>query len=254
MAPRVLIIVLCYNGVNLTLACLESLGRISYPDADVLVVDNASSDGTPAKVRAAFPQAELIETGVNGGFAAGNNVGLRRALERGYDYALLLNNDTEVAPDFLDLLVTAAEADPHIGAVGPLICYYERPEVIWSAGGLIDWRNGTSSMRGIGERDAGQYAAPAQVDFVTGCALLCRRAALQRAGLLDERFFMYGEDFDICARLALAGWKLQVGEDLLARHEAQRASRTSRRHLYWHVTSLLKVWTSAAFWRYWRRA
>ena len=63
---------------------------------------------------------------------------------------------------------------------------------------------------------------------------------------------MYGEDFDICARTQLAGWKLQVGEDLLARHKAQRASRSSKKHLYWHVTSLLKVWSSAVFWRYLR--
>jgi N-acetylglucosaminyl-diphospho-decaprenol L-rhamnosyltransferase len=82
--------------------------------------------------------------------------------------------------------------------------------------------------------------------------MLFRSQAYRQIGGFDERFFMYGEDFDICARTQLAGWKLQVGEDLLARHEAQRASRSSRKHLYWHVTSLLKVWTSGAFWRYLR--
>ena len=256
MAPRVLIIVLCYNGVDLTLACLESLGRISYPDADVLVVDNASSDGTPARVRAAFPRAEVIETGVNGGFAAGNNVGLRRALERGYDYALLLNNDTEVAPDFLDLLVAAAEADPQIGAAGPLICYYEQPEVIWSAGGVIDWRNGTSSMRGIGERDSGQYAAPAQVDFVTGCALLCKRAALERAGLLDERFFMYYEETEWCVRIGRAGMRIVHVPAARLLHKIPLNDRSDRPYVAYYMTRnrLLFLRQTLAPARTWLRA
>lgn len=208
MAPRVLIIVLCYNGIDLTLACLDSLSRISYSDAHVLVVDNASRDATPARVRERFPQAQVIETGANLGFAAGNNVGLRYALDHGYDYALLLNNDTEVAPDFLSALVDAAEADEQIGVVGPTIYYHERPDMIWTAGGQIDWQHGTSSMLGIGTLDQGQYALPAEVDFVSGCALLCKRAALERAGLLDERFFMYYEETEWCVRAARAGMRL----------------------------------------------
>jgi GT2 family glycosyltransferase len=86
--------------------------------------------------------------------------------------------------------------------------------------------------------------------WIPGLFMLFRSEAYREIGGFDERFFMYGEDFDICARTQLAGWKLQVAEDLLARHDAQRASRSSHRHLYWHVTSLLKVWSSAAFWRF----
>ena len=103
MSPRVLVIVLCHNGVELTLACLESLRRVEYERADVLIVDNASTDGTPEAVRTRFPEVTVVEAGANLGFAAGNNVGLRYALDHGYDYALLLNNDTEVAPDFLQV-------------------------------------------------------------------------------------------------------------------------------------------------------
>jgi GT2 family glycosyltransferase len=181
---------------------------MDYEVADILVVDNASRDDTPAAVRARFPEALVIETGANLGFAAGNNVGLRYALEHNYDYALLLNNDTEVAPDFLDELVEAAEADPAIGAIGPMIYYHERPDMIWSAGGVIDWRHGNSAMRGVGERDRGQYRTATDVDFVSGCALLCKRAALERAGLLDERFFMYYEETEWCVRAARAGFRI----------------------------------------------
>ncbi|MDW8214637.1 MAG: glycosyltransferase family 2 protein [Roseiflexaceae bacterium] len=205
--PRVLIIILCYNGIADTLACLESLRNVEYPSFDILVLDNASGDGTPEAVRAQFPHVTVIENGANLGFAAGNNVGLRYALRHGYDYALLLNNDTEVAPDFLTHLIELAESDPQIGAVGPTITYYERPDLIWSAGGMIDWKRGVAVMR-TNEVDRGQYREPTDVDFVTGCALLVRRAALERAGLLDERFFMYFEETEWCVRIRRAGFRI----------------------------------------------
>ncbi|GAB4197485.1 MAG: glycosyltransferase family 2 protein [Roseiflexaceae bacterium] len=234
--PSVLIIVLCYNGVELTLECLASLRRISYPRADVLVVDNASSDGTPARVRAAFPEVQVIENGANLGFAAGNNAGLRQALAQGYDYALLLNNDTEVAPDFLNQLVAVAEADPAVGVVGPTICYYAAPDTIWSAGGLIDWRQGLSSMRGLNERDSGQYVTPALVDFVTGCALLCKRAVLERAGLLDERFFMYYEETEWCVRAVRAGFGIVHVPTARVLHKIPLDARSDKPYVAYYMT------------------
>jgi GT2 family glycosyltransferase len=236
MAPRVLIIVLCYNGVELTLECLASLRQLSIPQADVLIVDNASSDGTPAAVRARFPEVAVIETGANLGFAAGNNVGLRYALERGYDYALLLNNDTEVAPDFLKELVTAAESAPEIGVVGPTIVYYERPDLIWSAGGAIDWQRGTSAMRGIGEPVAQLPPAARDVDFVTGCALLCKRAVLERVGLLDERFFMYYEETEWCVRARRAGFRILHVPSARVLHKIPLNARADKPYVAYYMT------------------
>jgi GT2 family glycosyltransferase len=235
MQPRVLIIVLCYNGITLTRACLRSLARLRYPHADVLVVDNASSDGTAATVRAEFPHVQVIETGANLGFAAGNNAGLRYALAHGYDYALLLNNDTEVAPDFLTRLVEAAEAAPEIGIAGPTICYYDAPDRIWSAGGVIDWRRGASRMRGLGEVDAGQYP-PGEVDFVTGCALLVKRAALDRAGLLDERFFMYYEETEWCVRIARAGFRIIFVPSARVLHKIPLDARADQPYVAYYMT------------------
>ncbi|MGQ9550280.1 MAG: glycosyltransferase family 2 protein, partial [Roseiflexus sp.] len=205
--PRVLIIILCYNGIADTLACLKSLQCVEYPSFDILVLDNASSDGTPETVRAQFPHVTVIENGANLGFAAGNNIGLQYALRHGYDYALLLNNDTEVAPDFLTRLIDVAVSDPTIGAVGPTITYYERPDLIWSAGGMIDWRYGITRMR-ANEVDSRQHHESVDVDFVTGCALLVKRAVLERAGLLDERFFMYFEETEWCVRIRRAGFRI----------------------------------------------
>ncbi len=238
MLPRVAIIVLTYNGVEDTLACLASLARLDYPRErlGVIVVDNGSADGTPARVRAAFPEATVIENGANLGFAAGNNVGLRHALAHGYDYALLLNNDTEAAPDFLRLLVAEAEADPRVGAAGPMIYYHADPTLIWSAGGRIDWRRGLSAMDGTGERDRGQYAAPRQVDFVTGCALLIRRAALERAGLLDERFFMYYEETEWSVRVARAGFRIVHVPAAKLWHKIPLDARFDKEYLAYYMT------------------
>jgi len=207
--PQVVIIVLNWNGLNDTLECLESLSRLDYPVYEVMVVDNGSSDGSVSVIRERFPFVTVIENGENLGYAGGNNVGLRYALARGTDYALLLNNDTEAAPDSLRLLVGAAEADPAVGIAGPTIYYYDQPQVIWSAGGAIDWRRGQTWMVGLDERDVAQFGQePREVDFVTGCALLVKRAVLERAGLLDERFFAYYEETEWCVRARRAGFKV----------------------------------------------
>jgi GT2 family glycosyltransferase len=188
--PRVAVIVLNWNGGQDTLDCLASLRQMDYPCFDVLVVDNSSTDGSIEAIRESFPEVSLIETGANLGFTGGNNVGMRHALDRGADYVLLLNNDTEVAVDLLACLVDAVEAEPGVGVAGPLIYYYDQPEIVWSAGGAVDRRRGQTRMVGLGEPDSGQYGSmPREVDFVSGCALLARRSVLEQIGLLDERFF-----------------------------------------------------------------
>lgn len=207
--PRVTIIVLNWNGLNDTLDCLESLGQLDYQNCEVVVVDNGSVDGSVSVIREWFPGVTMIENGENLGYAGGNNVGLRYAMVQGADYAFLLNNDTVVDPAFLRILVDAAEADPAIGIAGPTIYYHERPDVIWSAGGAIDWQQGSTRMVGLDERDEGQFGqVPRRVDFVTGCAMLVRRAVLEQAGLLDERFFAYYEETEWCVRATRAGFKI----------------------------------------------
>lgn len=204
--PAVAIVVLNWNGWHDTLPCLESLHAVRYPNVRVIVVDNGSTDESIAMIRGAHPEATLIETGANLGFADGNNIGIQRALDSGADYVLLLNNDTVVAPDFLGHLVDAVEATPDVHVAGPMVYYFDAPERIWSAGGAVDWARGDTAMLGLGETDHGQFGdAPRRVDFVTGCALLASRQAWERVGLLDGRFFMYFEETEWCVRAARAG-------------------------------------------------
>jgi hypothetical protein len=206
---RVMIIVLNWNGLADTLACLASLARLDYRVHEVVVVDNGSTDDSVSAIRASYPQVTLIETGENLGYVGGNNVGLEHARAMGADFALLLNNDTEVAPDFLGLLVEAAEADSAIGIVGPTIYYFDRPNVVWSAGGAIDWGRGRTRMIGLDEVDHGQFGhAVRPVDFVTGCALLIKMSVVDQVGMLDPRFFAYYEEAEWCVRVARAGFRI----------------------------------------------
>lgn len=234
--PRVLIVILCHNGFDDTRACLESLRTQRYSHTDLLIVDNASQDGTPEQVRASFPEATVIETGANLGFAEGNNVGLRYAVEHGYEYVLLLNNDTEVNPDFLSELVAICEADQTIGIVGPKIYYYDRPRMIWSAGGGIDWARGSSYMRGIDSLDHGQYDTPAEVDFVTGCALLVRRTAFEQAGMLDPRFWMYYEETEWCVRVRRSGWRIVYVPGSRLWHKIRPARQAQSARIVYYMT------------------
>lgn len=209
VSPSVVIIILNWNGLDDTLDCIESLRQLDYKCCEIVVVDNGSTDGSVPTLRQRFPEVGLIEMNENLGYTGGNNVGLRYALARGADYALLLNNDTEVAPDFLRRLVEAAESDPIIGMAGATIYYHERPDVIWSAGGAIDWHRGSTRMIGLNERDEGQFGTePRAVDFITGCAMLVRRTLMEQVGLLDERFFAYYEETEWCARATRAGYRI----------------------------------------------
>jgi GT2 family glycosyltransferase len=252
--PFVVIIVLNCNRKDDTLACLESLQHITYPTFETVLVDNGSTDGSVAAVQAFFPEVAILETGENLGFTGGNNIGMRHALGHGADYILLLNNDTEVAPDFLRRLADATETDSLIGMAGPTIYYHQRPEIIWSAGGAIDWQRGSTRMLGLDERDVGQFGSESRpVDFVTGCALLVRRRVLQQVGLLDERFFAYYDETEWCARAARAGFKIVHVPQARIWHKIPPDGRAASPLVHYYMTRnrLLFLRATRAGWRAW---
>jgi hypothetical protein len=205
-APRVAALVLNFNGRDVTLQALASLAQMTYPAFDLVHVDNGSTDGSDAAVAAAFPDVVRLRAEVNRGPARGVNLGLSWALERGYDYVLVLNNDIEVDPEMLTEMVRLAEADPGIGCVGPKAYYFSERDVIWSAGGRIRFREAVTAEEGEGEVDRGQWDADREVGYVNGCAMLVRRAALEAAGLWDPLFFVGVEDADFCMRVKAAGF------------------------------------------------
>ena len=240
--PRVGVVVLNWRRAKDTIECVRSLQAMSYPRFDIVIVDNASADGSTGMLRAAFPGITVIENSENLGYAGGNNVGIRYALERGADYVLLLNNDTVVAPNLLRDLVVAAESDRRIGIVGPEICDYHDPTTIWFTGAMIDWWTGASPHIGLGERDHGQYHQRVEVDRLTGCAMMVRRDVFERVGVFDPEYFLYYEDVDFCVRAAKAGYKSYCVQTAKVWHKVSsstRANEKSALHAYYQTRNRL---------------
>ncbi len=209
-APKVVIVVLTWNGRDLTMDCLRSLEAVATPDLRVMVVDNASSDGTVETIRARYgDRVDILVNASNLGYAGGNNAGIRRAVDAGASFVLLLNNDTTVAPDFVDALLTPMMEEPRIGITAPKIYYATPPTRIWYAGGEVSMWKGTARHIGIREEDRGQFDTPHDVAYATGCALLARRDVFERVGLLDESYKAYFEDTDFCMRATRAGFGIR---------------------------------------------
>lgn len=206
--PLVYVITLTWNQRDDTLRCLESLSQMTYPNYRLVLVDNASADDTVTQVREHFPSVEVLVNSLNLGFSGGFNVGLRHALAQNADYVFMINNDTTVAPDILEALMTHADAS-EVGMVAPKIYYAGEPGRIWSVGGRQSYW--TLEMVDIGDKqwDRGQWETVIERDYLVGCALLMKRAFLERVGLFDEGFRpIYYEDSDLCVRARQAGAKL----------------------------------------------
>lgn len=203
--PRVGIIVLNWNGLADTRACLHSLLALEGPPPRIYVVDNASTDGSVTTLHREFSdRIVLLANGRNLLYAGGNNVGILRALADGCSHLLLLNNDTLVDPRLqLELLAAAAHGP---GLHCPKIYYADRPDVLWYAGGRLALRKARISHRGIRETDRGQYDRMERTDWATGCALFAPRLVFEQVGLLDESFELYSEDVDYSLRVRAAGF------------------------------------------------
>jgi GT2 family glycosyltransferase len=239
-APSIAIIVLTWNGRDLTLDCLRSLEGVTTPGLRIILVDNASTDGTAEAVRRRYDQRiTVIENPANLGFAAGNNVAIQRALADGADFILLLNNDTVVAEDLVDHLLQPMLDTPAIGITAPKIYYAEPENQIWFAGGEISMWRGVAKHTGIREMDRGQYETARDIDYATGCAFLARRAVFEKAGDLDPGFRAYFEDADFCMRAREAGFRIRYVPAARVWHRisASTGGQLSRRKVARKLTS-----------------
>lgn len=244
--PRICMVILNWNQADLTIDCLESVFRMDYPELSVLLVDNGSDDGTPERVMESYPMTEVLRLGHNVGYSAGNNVGIEIALERGADYVMLLNNDTIVAPDMLRILVEVAESHPSVAIVGPTMLYHEPADVIWGASNFVDWRSGTFSRRGLGERvsEALEGSDPEECDYIDSCAILIKRDAIDQIGLLDERFFINFDDIDWNTRARHAGFQVLYVPNAVIWHRVSAAMGQASPATTYYMTrnALLYFW------------
>lgn len=210
MAPRTIAVVLNHQREALTTQCLQSLMRSSAPP-EILIVDNASPDGSGERLRARFPEHSYLQTGGNYGYAGGNARGIAKALEMGAERVFVLNEDTEVAADCLALLHAALDADPAAAIAGPTILHEEPADRVWWAGGEVSLTKLTATHEGFGQRLAELPNAdgPARsVTFICGCAMLFTAVALRELGGFREEFWTYAEDVEISLRYTRAGKRL----------------------------------------------
>ena len=214
MAPSVSLIVLNWNGRHFLPACLHALSTLDYPDYSITVVDNASDDTSVAYIQDAFPQVKVIVNEINRGFAGGNNVALR---ELETEFAVLVNPDVVVTPDWLWQLMKPLQADEHIGVAGCKL-YYPGRDLLQHAGGFITMPRGIPGHYGGKEADNGQYDTLCDVDYVIGAAMVLRRTMLADIGLFDEGYFLYFEDVDLCMRARLAQYRVVYVPEATAVH------------------------------------
>jgi GT2 family glycosyltransferase len=225
-APRVAVIILQWGRSELTIACLQSLATLAYPDYTVLVVDNHSADGSVDRLRQKFPELAILENPQNLGFAGGCNAGIGAALaDSSVEYVLLLNNDTQVPPDFLQPMVAAAEAAPATMAVGAInFCNdtsgAEQTAKHTSGGGRIDWWTGRY-VDVLDERDLEAVTKDPviEVDAVSGSSMLMRAAPLRRGELLDPAFFCMFEETDWCLRQRSRGGRVVLATGARIEHQ-----------------------------------
>lgn len=225
--PRVCAIILNWNGLEDTLACLASLKKVRYENLDLLVVDNGSEGNDAETLRNLFgDEIYLIRNEVNAGYAGGNNIGIAYAIDNlDPDYLLLLNNDTLVDPDFLRELAVAAEKDPGIGIVGPKTLDYHEPDRLQFTIATLRTAVGKIAYTGKGELDHGQYDAVAETQYVQGSCMLIKSAVCASIGLLNEDYFAYWEDMEFCIRAIKAGFKLAYCPSARIWHKGSASTR-----------------------------
>lgn len=221
--PLVCFVLLTWNQRLDTLECLSSVTRQSYSNYQVVLLDNASSDGTREAVQAQFPDVDYIFNDRNLGFSVAVNKGIRRALERGADFVFLLNNDTVVDEAMLDHMVQHSN-DNSVGMLIPKIYYYSQPQTIWSVGAGINPWNLEQRGEARGTLDTGQWERVIERDYVTGCALMMSRQLIERIGVLDEAFFRYYDDTDMSLRARRAGYKILLVPQAKMWHKVAAAS------------------------------
>lgn len=219
---KISIVILNWNRwveLNKCLQTVSKLSNVSYK-LEIIVVDNASSDGSPDKIQNNYPKIILVKSVRNLGFSGGNNLGIKQALKNKSDFILILNNDTLLDEKLIEELFKTYN-NYKINILSPKIyfspgCEFHKDKykpaelgkVIWSAGGIIDWNNVIGFHKGVDKVDQGQFDKFEIIDFATGAAMFIKSEVFKKVGLFDEKYFLYYEDLDFCMRAKLKGEKI----------------------------------------------
>lgn len=240
--PKVFAIILNYNGKETLLECIGSLHGSIYPNLEIVIVDNASTDGSLAIAKKKYPNIHYIVNSKNIGFSAGNNIGIRFALEKFADYVFLLNNDARISKKGIEELVAFAEKKHQTGIVNPLILSYDGSRT-WFSGGKIHWLSMKTTHAKSHRRND-----PNPIGYATGCAMLIKKNVFKKIGLFDEDYFLYYEDADFSQRALRSGFDIFLVPKAKAFHREESNQKNSRK-TYWLVFSALLFFKKhAPFW------
>jgi GT2 family glycosyltransferase len=217
LTPLVSIITVNYNQLFYTLELLKSLQKLTYPNVEIIVVDNGSTENPETQLNTLYPQVRTVISKKNLGFAGGNNLGVEISTGK---YLLFLNNDTEVDPGFLEPLVNLFEANPQAGAASSKILYYNSGETIQYAGSTsINPFTGRNKRIGHGEKDHGQYNQLQETDVAHGAAMMVPKSVIQQVGMMPDFFFLYYEEIDWCESIKRSGYKIFYVPDSKVYHK-----------------------------------
>lgn len=207
---KVSIVILNYNRAADTIKCVTSFLSLQYPNYEIIVVDNASTDDSVNVIKERIPNITLLQTGKNLGYSGGNNFGIKYAMEKGADYFLIINNDTElINPYFLQEIINNQKKDSSIGIMGPKVLnpgIVTQKTILFTPTLLNSIRHSISFKMRC--EDNKNYNVSQRVESISGVCWLIKRKVIEDIGLLDEDYFMYAEEQDYCYRSKKAGWKI----------------------------------------------
>lgn len=251
--PRVAVLVLNWNGADDTIDCVHSLQQITYANAEVLVIDNGSSDDSVTRLKQAFPELNILELESNRFFGGGNNAGLQWAQEKGLEYVIFLNNDTTVEPDFIEPLLGGFKSTSNVGMVAPLMCYASKPDLIWYGGGKVNLWTGVVEHKHIRKDVAVLESQIQTTDYITGCCLMMPTSLVSVLGGFDPDFKMYGEDVDLSLRTRAAGYELRLVPESKIYHKvsASVGGEFSLRKITRKAGGVFKLFSKYARWYQW---
>ncbi len=219
---KLAIVIINWNSYEVTEMTILSLHNTSFKEYDIILIDNHSTDGSLEKLEATFKEITILKSNENLGFAGGNNLGIQYAIDKGYKYTMLLNNDVEVEANFIEPLVEKLEGNSHIGAVQPLIYFHHDRSVIWNAGSTFNAFLGICSTPDYNKKDSQQLFRHKEkkIDWITGCAFMVKTEILAQIGALNHQFFIYYEDVDLSFRIKEAGYQLSYVPKSVIHHIA----------------------------------
>jgi hypothetical protein len=268
---KVCVVILNWNGRELTLRCLENLRKSDYPHTMPVIVDNGSSDGSVETIAKAFPRVKIVQNPTNLGWAAGSNQGIAWGLDHGADYLLLLNNDAWGEPSTISNLVSAACGFHNEAAVIPKIYLGSDATRFWFARGRVNLWTGVFSNPAYNVVDDGRFDSSPEVEYASGCCILIPRGIIEQVGGFDASFFSYVEDVEWSIRCRRAGFRIVLCPSAKLWHDVSVTGKKrppmmryflTRNHLWtlrryarpWQLCSSLLLLPARSFWRILRLA